>query len=363
MQISKDALILTIVVTNFRRNGVGIFREYWQLGRRQKEAFVTRTICRVGGVQIHTCRNGKPFSISREPGVGGHFRPECVGGLSYTRRRVLISAKGMFISGQALSEGNSMGGNPPGPIGRTNNPLIDSGTMCRNESSLPGPMCNQRQAAHRDEITPIACYIVVEMNTNAHGADVKRMAEMNSFSAEACIADFSKLPLWKQILGLGIQPDQCVDMQLSYRTAALIAWGIKVKQNGDWDHKPKIAARFHPRSPGGLQHWHLYGNTLYYYEVWSNLHYGYVGRTAGFSESVLLDGAGLEQIGSTMLRLKLPEKSPAVAGLRAWDDPHDRAAIMMGIHLYRQKHKLVTVQDVMNLVLLSNSILKKPYSS
>jgi hypothetical protein len=255
-----------------------------------------------------------------------------------------------------------MGDNPPGSIGRTNNPCIDPGTMCRNESSLPGPMCHQRQAAHRDEITPIARYIVTEMNTNVHGADVKRMAEMNSFSASTCIADFSRLPLWKQILGLGIRPEQCVAIAISYRAAALIAWGMKVRQNGDWDHKPKIAARFTPRSPGGQQHWHLYGDVLYYYDVWSNLHYGYVGRAAGFSESILLDGAGLEQIGSTLLRLKLPEKSPAVAGLQAWDDPQDRAAIIMGIELYRRNPDRVTVQDVMDLVLLSNAIEKKPYS-
>lgn len=257
-----------------------------------------------------------------------------------------------------------MSGKPPGFIGGTNNPVIDPGTMCRNESSPPSPLCTQLRAyaTHRDEIIPIAQYIVAEMNSNARSGDVKKMAEMNKFSAEACVTDFRALPLWKQLLGLGIQPDQCVDMQFSYRIAALITWGIKVKQNGNWDHKPKIAARFHLRSHGGLQHWHLYGNTLYYYDVWSNLHYGYVGRAAGFSKSVLLDGAGLEQIGSTLLRLKLPEKSPGLSGLRAWDDPHDRAAIMLGIELYRQKPELVTVQDVINRVVISNSILKKPYS-
>lgn len=46
-----------------------------------------------------------------------------------------------------------MGGRPPGPIGRTNNPIIDSGTMCRTQSSPPGPLCGQKvaysQAEHR----------------------------------------------------------------------------------------------------------------------------------------------------------------------------------------------------------------------
>jgi hypothetical protein len=75
-------------------------------------------------------------------------------------------------------------------------------------------------------------------------------------------------------------------MNVTYRISALIAWAAKVRQNGDWDHKPKIAQRFHPRVPGGQQHWHLYGKTLYFYDVWSNIHYGYVGRAAGFSEKV-----------------------------------------------------------------------------
>jgi hypothetical protein len=36
-----------------------------------------------------------------------------------------------------------VGGQPPGPIGRTRNPIIDSGTMCRNQSSPPVPQRGQ----------------------------------------------------------------------------------------------------------------------------------------------------------------------------------------------------------------------------
>lgn len=256
-----------------------------------------------------------------------------------------------------------MAGRPPGALGAGYHPVIDPGTSSRSESHPPGPLCSyQPVPQHRDEITPIAHYIAHEMNTNAHGADAKRMAEMNSFSANACITDFTKLPLWKQILGAGIQPEQCIKMEMSFATAALIAWGMKVKQNGDWDHKPKIAQRFNPRSPG-LQHLHLYGNTVYNYDIWSNLHYGYVGCAAGFSESVLLDGAGLEQIGSTLRRFReLPKRDSTTSGLRAWDDPKDRTAITRGIALYRSKPQGVTGQDIMNLVLTYVRLLNtEPY--
>ena len=213
-----------------------------------------------------------------------------------------------------------------------------------------------------DEITPIADYMTQEMRNNSTGADVRRMLENNRFSGEGCIADYQKLPFWQQLLGLGITPQQCIDMQMSSRTAALISWGLNVRQDGIWDHKPIIARRFHPRNPGGQQHWHLHNTTLYYYDVWSNVHYGFVGKAAGFSDAVLLDGAGLEQIGSTLLRLSRPQRDTTVSGLRAWDDPHDRAGVEMGISLYRTNPGNLTTQILLNAILGSTRIEKKPFA-
>jgi hypothetical protein len=244
-----------------------------------------------------------------------------------------------------------MAGKRPGPIGRINQ---------LNQSLSAGSVCRQLRAKNQDEITPIANYIAAEMNTNAHCAEVKKMAKLNRFSASACINDFNKLPLLRKMLGFGITPQQCVEIELTNGIAALIAWGRKVRQNSDWDHKPKIASRFNSCVPGQPQHWHLYGNTIYSYDIWSNLHYGYVGRAAGFSDAVLLDGAGLEQIGSTLLRLEVPKRTLGVDGLRAWDTREDRAAITLGIDLYRRNPNWVTVRDVMSLVLSSKSIRTKP---
>lgn len=213
-----------------------------------------------------------------------------------------------------------------------------------------------------DEITPIADYMTQEMRNNSTGADVRRMLENNRFSGEGCIADFQKLPFWKQLLGLGITPQQCIDMEMSARTAALLSWGLNVRQDGIWDHKPIIARRFHPRNPGGQQHWHLYNTTLYYYDVWSNVHYGFVGKAAGFSDSVLLDGAGLEQIGSTLLRFTRPQRDATVSGLRAWDTPNDRAGVEMGISLYRTNPSNLTTQILLNAIINSTRIQKKPFA-
>jgi len=54
------------------------------------------------------------------------------------------------------------------------------------------------------------------MNKNARSPFVKRLAELNSFSAKDCIEDFSKLPLQEQLLDLGITPYLCVTKQIPF---------------------------------------------------------------------------------------------------------------------------------------------------
>ena len=211
-----------------------------------------------------------------------------------------------------------------------------------------------------EEVAPIVDYIVGEMNRNAASDDVRKMKELNSYSVTQCIANYQKLPLWQQILGLGITPQDCVNASLSYKGAALISWAALVRQDGPWDHKPYIRKTFHPRATGE-QVWHIHGGFVYFYDIWSNIHYGYVGAASGFGTSELLDGAGLEQIGSDVLRGKLPRSSAGVSGLRRFDDPSDRAAIAIGIKLFQTNPKGVTRQQVLQEVESATTLERKPY--
>ncbi|MCP2066467.1 polymorphic toxin type 44 domain-containing protein [Pseudomonas laurylsulfatiphila] len=124
----------------------------------------------------------------------------------------------------------------------------------------------------------------------------------------------------------------------------------QVGQNMEWDHKP-----------------HKQGKYEYYYDIWSNIHYGYVGIAGGLSESVLLDGAGAEQIASDTLRKieesltkpieerkrlgPRPTASPWTE-LRSWDDVADRVSISIGTKLAIQyPNGGITAQIIMNEVL------------
>jgi len=178
-----------------------------------------------------------------------------------------------------------------------------------------------------DELTPIAVYMTHEMNVNAHGADCQKMSALNAASSTACIKEYFNAPWWRKLFGT-LSPQQCLDIEISSHTAALMMWALKVRQNAEWDHKPKIRAQF-VSATTKTGTWHRYGGTEYFYDIWSNIHYGYVGSAAGFNENVLLDGAGLEQIGTDILRRRWPMHAPGVTGLRAFDDLSDRRAILI----------------------------------
>ncbi|VVO08239.1 polymorphic toxin type 44 domain-containing protein [Pseudomonas fluorescens] len=113
--------------------------------------------------------------------------------------------------------------------------------------------------------------------------------------------------------------------------------------------------------------WHKQGDHIYYYDIWSNIHYGDVGVAGGLSESVLLDGAGAEQIASDTVRkieewATKPEDERKLPGphttaspwteLRSWDDVADRVSISIGMKLYKQHpNGGITAKIIMDEVL------------
>ncbi|AZD22994.1 hypothetical protein C4K24_3694 [Pseudomonas chlororaphis subsp. aurantiaca] len=231
------------------------------------------------------------------------------------------------------------------------NALIDPNTA----SKAPEEQPEEKVCADPDRMEELASYIAGEMNANINSASVRQMKDLNSFSPTAETKKYKELPFY---LRIGQSPD-FYSLALGKRAKALAIWTERVGQNRPWDHKPIIR-----RSIGGI--WHKQGDYDYFYDIWSNIHYGYVGMAGGLSESVLLDGAGIEQIGSDAARkveemykkpkaeweLPGPHRSADIEGMRAWDDAPDRTSISIGIKLYRQHpHGGVTAKMIMDEVL------------
>jgi uncharacterized Zn-binding protein involved in type VI secretion len=184
---------------------------------------------------------------------------------------------------------------------------------------------------HPDQMEELAAYIAAEMNRNIHHPAVLQMKELISYDSSAAARKFLELPWYARLAG----PPNFNAIALAKKLEAMAIWTKQVGQNMEWDHKPKLLTMYN----GVVRH--KQGKYEYYYDIWSNIHYGYVGIAGGLSESVLLDGAGVEQIGSDTKRwLEDRKKNPGPHltaslsdGLRAFDDIADRVAISIGVKL------------------------------
>lgn len=138
-------------------------------------------------------------------------------------------------------------------------------------------------------------YIFGEMKTNIHSDTVKN------------IQTLLRPPAWYDF---GRNPGQDA-------IAALTMWGVKVGPGQDWDHKPKLAERYGLKTredhffkvPGS--------DDKVFYDIYSNIHYGYVGRAAGFDAKTLVEGASVAE--------------PVLVGE---DDEADHLTMQAGIDLY-----------------------------
>jgi hypothetical protein len=200
-----------------------------------------------------------------------------------------------------------------------------------------------------DELSPIVRYIAHEMIVNARCDVTKRIRRFNTSDGDACVTEFFKGSMWRAMFG-ALSPQACANMLAGQRTGALVMWTLQVMEGGPWDHKPILKAKFRSSVDPVSRQWHQYGDQMFFHDVWSNLHYGYVGVAAGFSEGMLLDGAGLEQVGSDVLHKRWPLRSPGVRGLRAWDHAHDRVAVAKGIELYKRFPAGISESIVMDAV-------------
>lgn len=202
-----------------------------------------------------------------------------------------------------------------------------------------------------DEACKILDFIIGEIKTNVAGEPVRRMKEYNLFKISKCIAEWKKEPLLTRIL-MSLDrrgPGGCTDELLQSKSMALILWAEKVRVEGDWDHKPIIANRFTYRVQSHqTQERHILGDYTYYYDIWSNIHFGYVGMAAGFTESELLDGAGAEQFVATLFKGSLPQKTSP--GMRGWDDGPDRDSVRIGIELHKKNPNNITARDVLEKI-------------
>ncbi|MQY22034.1 polymorphic toxin type 44 domain-containing protein [Nocardia macrotermitis] len=118
--------------------------------------------------------------------------------------------------------------------------------------------------------------------------------------------DCDDVPIHDQLVGWlhqeiskNVQSEVFKDIERLYRNGgpdrmqAIADWFRQVKPGGPWDHKAYLAATFGGRAydldrSRGTYYFQWNGTKyLLSYDLWSNFHYGYVGRSAGIDAETL----------------------------------------------------------------------------
>ncbi|KYH30783.1 hypothetical protein CLTEP_24920 [Clostridium tepidiprofundi DSM 19306] len=97
-------------------------------------------------------------------------------------------------------------------------------------------------------------------------------------------------------------------------------WVGKVREGGDWDYKRELGWNTEYKIIIGGKVDYVYGEDI------GNIHYGYTGRSVGFSQVTLKSAAGLVQVLSGTAKKEWFNSY--------FDDPKDQYAIQRGIDMY-----------------------------
>ncbi len=120
-----------------------------------------------------------------------------------------------------------------------------------------------------------------------------------------------------------------------YYIAALSEWAGMVATGREWDHKPKLENMLGLKEAKDY-YFPIRGDTEHEYHsnIWSNIHYGYVGSAAGLDAETLHRG-GDSQIPFTPYGY----------------DPTSAISIQIGIDLWNQKGKGLRPEDIQQAIL------------
>lgn len=197
---------------------------------------------------------------------------------------------------------------------------------------------------HIDGAILVAKYIVEEIKRNTRSNIAESIRYYASFDEYK-----KRFEEWRKrnIVGLLLTPPP----EPPNLIKAKVLWTERVFTGRPWDHKPKIKKMFShvaverteysnvkKKMISFKSYYHKYKEYDYFYDVWSNIHYEYLGLSVGFDRKTLLGDADLAQIIDS-------------SGNNSEDAIDDKIAIKIGFSLYEKfgrYAKYLTAQDVLN---------------
>ncbi|HCJ7369309.1 TPA: PAAR domain-containing protein [Enterobacter hormaechei subsp. xiangfangensis] len=238
--------------------------------------------------------------------------------------------------GSANSAGGATAATPTATPTATSTATSPATTPPVTTAGQSSDLNNQPHCQHTDGAIKVADYILKEIKTNVRSQTAETIRYLiDEDTLKQRRAEWNKLPFYAKLRTFP-KPDL---------PAAMAVWYQTVKTGSTWDHKPKIRDRFssvavarplHRKGKPSRSYYHKFKQHDYFYDVWSNIHYGYVGLSVGFSESLLLKGSTWEQ-----------NMTPGAIG----DDTVDDVTSMkIGFALFHQHGKYADSLAVINIL-------------
>lgn len=243
---------------------------------------------------------------------------------------------------------------------------VTKGLNGTNPDTVKDQAISRKDCPHKiDGAIKVAEYIVDEIKRNVKSLVAQKIRyHLTGEIGAELEKEFQKLDkiledLSKKANGRYLGP---VNHRTRSQALAYSLWYEKVNDKKDWDHKPEIVKLFgaisvtRPLDEQGLKQpksnfFHKYKGFDYFYDIWSNIHYGYVGMSVGFSEKALLLGSNIQQTFNKVAK--------------GADTPDDITTMKMGFELYKRFGKYaenLSVKDIIELLDQTPSSPNFPYS-
>ena len=231
--------------------------------------------------------------------------------------------------------------------------LVATGTTTPIEDNTPKiiNVCNCPELGYW-----CAEYITAEMKKNLYTPEGEKLL---SFTTTANpITAYDNLPLWRKIF-------DSHSNSIAYKHAleseenALRYWKDLVGYNCIWDHKPALKENLKRilkerdfSVEGSLWAWSKLNNFDYYYDIWSNIHYGFIGVHAGFLPDSLTAGASAAQYMNDRGSKSGTQYHPENGALyNRYDDISDQISIKIGIELAKERTpQNLSISDLINKI-------------
>ncbi len=246
-------------------------------------------------------------------------------GVLYLRARYLQPQTGRFVSKDVWP------GNDRIPLSRNAWVYGFDDPISNTDPSGKRPLEESDSQEGNDQA--VIGYIVDRIREDSQSKEIGEIRELNSTQhyANACTA-YQGMRWWERLFASHLLR-AAQDADSMAQNLALEKFGCLVADAslrpigcGTWDYKVEIGGKYQNSQRISFASLGIDEAETFYYDIWANVHFGYLGMVGGFSEGTLLIGAAIENAGSALFRGRVPIPR---------DDASDTVANRIGIEMYK----------------------------